>query len=296
LRNFWIVNTRDCPQVMGTDPWPCLQVLHFNDRGELEEREPAELLAQTVGHPVFIQVQGSLATAEMALGGLLWTHSWLGRNRALPSDAVMVAFDWPSERVFRVDIRDVNEKGRRSYVAGYHLALFLQAFPPESRICLLGQSYGGRIVTTALHLLAGGAINSQDHDPPVALPSCRTDLKIRAVLLGAAMDHDWFRPGKRLDRALYGCEMLINLYNRRDEALLLYPLLSQSGHKGAMGRRGLTSQDLEKLGPLAARYFEQDVHDILRLEHSLLDAVANPEIAQAIAPFVWATDPGPPAP
>jgi hypothetical protein len=29
---FWIVQTRDCPQEMGTDPWPCLKVLHFDAR------------------------------------------------------------------------------------------------------------------------------------------------------------------------------------------------------------------------------------------------------------------------
>jgi hypothetical protein len=32
---------------------------------------------------VLIQVQGSLTTPDIALGGLLWTHSWSQRHRAM---------------------------------------------------------------------------------------------------------------------------------------------------------------------------------------------------------------------
>jgi hypothetical protein len=208
-------------------------------------------------------------------------------------ETVVIAFDWPSQRVYRNDIRDINEKGRRAFVAGYHLARFVQAFPPGSRICLLGQSYGGRVVPSALHLLGGGCLNSQDHDPPVRLPRMRSDLHIRAVVLGGASDHTWLDPGARLDHALHGCEALLNLYNRRDEALLLYPLLIRSGHRRALGRVGLSNRDFDRLGPLAARYAEQDVHGILGDEHTLLDAVASPRIGRWIAPYLWAPDPGP---
>jgi hypothetical protein len=287
VERFWVVETRDCPQVMGTDPWACLKVRHFNAHGVLEERDPRELLAQTAGRVTLVQVQGSLTTPDIALGGLMWTHTWLRRNRALTDDAVIVAFDWPSQRVYKADSRDINEKGRRAYVAGYHLARFLQAFPAESRVCLLGQSYGGRVVPSALHLLGGGCLNSQDHDPPVRLPGTRPDLHVRAVVIAGASDRDWLDPGNRLDRALIACEALLNLYNRRDEALRLYPFLVRSGHKRALGKVGLTNKDLESLGPLAARYHEFDIHDELGVEHSLLDAVADPDIALMIAPYLW---------
>jgi hypothetical protein len=296
VERFWVVNTRECPQVMGTDPWPCLKVRRFDARGELAEVDPSVLLAQTAGRTVLIQVQGSLTTPDVALGGLLWTHSWLHWNRALPPGSVVIAFDWPSQRVYRDDIRDVNEKGRRAYIAAYHLARFVQAFPPESRICLLGQSYGGRVVTSALHLLGGGSLNSQDHDPGVRLPTLRADHHIRAIILGAASDHTWLDPGARLDRSLHGCEGLLNLYNRKDEALRLYPLLIRSNHHQALGKVGLTDRDLAKLGPVAARYTEHDVDRFLGDEHTLLDAVANPEIARMMAPYLWAPDPGPSPP
>lgn len=293
VERFWIVETRECPQVMGSDPWAKLKVLHFDAEGQLVPRDPGELFAQAVGRPVFIQVQGSLTTPDIALGGLMWSAAWLRENQALPPDAVVIAFDWPSQRVYDSDYRDINEKGRRAYVAGYHLAKFLLEFPSSGRITLLGQSYGGRVVPSALHLLGGGCLNSQDHDSPVRLPGLRPDLQLRAIILAAASDHDWLNPEQRFDRALHACEGLLNLYNRRDEALAQYPLLWRSGHQRALGRLGLKQSDLDRLGPLAARYEEHDIHDQLGREHTLLDSVANRQIARWMAPYLWSPDPGP---
>ncbi len=292
LEAFWIVSTRECPQEMGTDPWPKMTAQRFDEEGNLVEAPIVDLLAQVSNRPVFIQVQGSLTTPDIALGGLLWTHAWLDSYRCLPADAVIIAFDWPSQRVYRNDLRDINEKGRRAYVAGYHLASFLLKFPANSRVCILGQSYGGRVVPSALHLLGGGALNSQAHDPEVQLPCTRPDLQPYAILIAAASDRTWLDPGQRLDKALVGAHGILNLYNRRDESLLFYPGLIRSNHHRAIGRLGLSNRDLDRLGPLASRYAEQDIADVLGTEHSLLDAVANPRVARWIAPYAGAEDPG----
>jgi hypothetical protein len=292
VANLWLVQTRDCPQEMGTNPWPRLKILQFDDRGNLVPRSPAQLFAQTLGRPVLIQTHGSLVTADEAIGELLWTHSWLQRNDAMRSETVVIEFDWPSQRVYQNDSKDINEKGRRAYVAGYHLAKFVQAFPSGSRVCILGQSYGGRVVPSALHLLGGGCLNSQDHDPPVRLAGCRSDIDLHAILIEGASDHHWLNPNERFERALHTCGAMLNLYNRRDEALRLYPLLRRSGHHRALGRVGLSNSDFAKLGPLATRYQEHDIHDLLGNEHTLLDAVANRQIARWIAPYLWAPDPG----
>ncbi|HEU5117393.1 MAG TPA: hypothetical protein VFT74_12185, partial [Isosphaeraceae bacterium] len=293
LERFWIVSTRDCPQVMGSDPWACLKVLHFDDRGNLVPVDPSVMLTQTIGHPVFIQVQGSLTTPDVALGGLLWTHTWLQSDGVMRPDTVVIAFDWPSQRVYRSPVRDIEEKGRRAYIAGFHLARFVQGFPAESQVSILGQSYGGRVVPSALHLLGGGALNSQDHDPYVRLPALRPDLHVRAIILGAASDHNWLVPGQRLDHVLHGCEGLLNLYNSRDEALRLYPFLRRSGHHHAIGKVGLKNHDFARLGSLASRYCEHDIDPQLGDEHTLLDAVANRQIARWMAPYLFGIDPGP---
>ena len=293
MERVWIVQTRDCPQELGSDPWPKIKALRFDAEGRTVERPIAELLAAVAGRPVLVQVQGSLTTPDAAFGGLIWTHSWLQHHRSLPPDAVVVAFDWPSERVYGMDLRDINEKGRRAFVAAHHLATFVAAFPPGSRVTLLGQSFGGRVVPAAVHLLGGGELRGRRHEPTARLAATRPDLRVRAVIIAGASDRNWLDPGERLDRTLHGCEAFLNLYNRKDEALLLYPSLIRSDHRRALGRVGLSNADFAKLGPLAARYEEHDVHEILRSEHTLLDAVANPRIARWIAPYAWAADPGP---
>ena len=64
----------------------------------------------------------------------------------------------------------------------------------------------------------------------------------------------------------------------------------------ALGKLGLNNHDFARLGPMASRYAEHDIHDLLGREHSLLDATANRQIARWIAPYAWAPDPGPAPP
>jgi hypothetical protein len=53
----------------------------------------------------------------------------------------------------------------------------------------------------------------------------------------------------------------------------------------------LSPSDFDRLGPLAARYEEHDIHDQLGRDHTLLDAVANPQVARWMAPYLWGSDP-----
>lgn len=296
--NLWLVQTRDCPQAMGSDPWPALKVWQLDPCGGLVRRDPQALLAQCAGRPVLIQVQGYLTTPDIALGGLLWTHTWLERYGVLPCDAVLIAFDWPSARTHKLLLRDINQKGRLAFVAAWHLACFVQALPPCSRVCLLGQSYGGRVVPAALHLLGGGALDEMDGDSPVRLPQWRPDLRLRAVSIAGAIGHHWLNPGEKLEFALPACEAFLNLYNSHDRALIWYPLLIPSEHHRALGRVGLLPKDVQRLGSLMARYAEFDMHPVLGREHTLLNVVANPQLAPLLALYLFADEPSaaPPLP
>ncbi len=287
VANLWLLRTRKVCQVMGSDPWNGLKVLHFDPSGQLSEAGMERLLASINGRPVVVLVGGNLTTPDMAVGNLLWTHTWLERHHALPEDAVLITFDWPSERLYRSRYRDPNEKGRRAFVAGFHLAQILQTFPTGSRISLVGQSFGGRVVGTALHLLAGYAV-SDGHSPEIYVPGTPAALRIQAVVIGAAMDRDWFCPGERLEGGLHGCERFLNLYAPWDRALSLYPILTNANGCRALGRVGMRVKDYERLGPLACRYAEFDMTDRLGREHTLLRAVADPVIARMIAPYTWA--------
>jgi hypothetical protein len=293
VANLWFVQTGVAPQHMGSDVWPCLKVLHFDADGHLVEVPPQQMLAQAAGHPVYIQVQGNLTTSDRSVGGLLWAHHWFERHGALPPDAVLIAFDWPAARVDWLKLADVNEKMHRAFVAGYHLAQLLEAFPPESRICLLGHSYGCQVIGAALHLLAGGCLSSRRCERPVCFSADCPELHLHAVFVDAAIDHDWLNPGARLGHALQRCEALLNLYDSLDKVLVYYPLLCAGGHHGALGRVGLLPRDHAALGPLAERVEEHDLKPLVGRSHTLLNAVDKPEVAEWIAPYTWARPAGP---
>jgi hypothetical protein len=255
---------------MGSDPWPGSAVLHFDDRGRLAPADPNVLLAQAAGRPVLVVVAGNLVAGDLAVNGGLWAQALLTHHGALPPDALVVVFDWPSHPVRLDPIRDLDEKQRRGYVAGYHLARLAPGVPARRPVCLLGHSEGGRIIASALHLLGGGGLDSQSHDPEVRLPGGRPGLRLRAVVLAGADDHDWLCPGERFDRALPACEAFLNLYNPQDLVLLPYPLQRRTGHRRALGRVGMLSGDIERLGPLAGRYAERDMQAMLGHRHTMV--------------------------
>src|SRR4051794_14599782 len=123
--DYWFVHTRACPQVMGSEPRPFLQTSWLDPRGCLSRRDPAELRAMAVGRPVIFLVHGSYYSADQAVTEGLRIRDDLVRSQALPPDAVVIAFDWPSQIVYVNPVRDSNDKARRALVAGYHLARFL---------------------------------------------------------------------------------------------------------------------------------------------------------------------------
>jgi hypothetical protein len=271
---------------------PYLKVLHFDDHGRLVCCDLSLLLAQTVGRPVLILAQGNLTTPDVAIGGLLWTHSWLEKHHCLPPDIVLISFDWAAARTDSCRLVDINEKGRRAFVGGYHLARLLQAFPPCSRVCLLGQSFGGRVVLSALQVLAGGDLKDTAHGMPARLPELRKDLHLRAVIIEAAVDRHWIDIGERLGCALTACEGLLNLYNSRSRPVRWYPMLLNGDHHRSLANVGLLPQDRSRLGPLLERYTQRDVTDLIGSEHTLLRLLAHPQAARCIAPYVW-TEPPP---
>ncbi len=284
---FWVVDSRACPQEMGSDPWRDLRFFALSPTGLRERSEASRLLAAAATRPVVIVMHGNRYDFHDAADEGLFVASSLADAGALPPNALVVAFHWPSDRVYDSELADLSEKGRRAMVAGYHLARFLSAFPAGSRICLIGHSHGAKAALTALHLLGGGATNSFDHDPDVALPCPPPPLHLRAVVMASACDHQWLDPGGRLDRALPTCEGLLNLYNRHDTILLLYPFTRRGDHHAALGRKGLTLIDHWRLGALDDRVEEHNMQPFLRHQHVFAEAATHPKVAAWIAPYAW---------
>jgi hypothetical protein len=270
-----------------------LRVWRFDAEGRLVPGDVRELLAKVAGRPVLIVVQGYVTTPDVALGGLMWTQNHLECYGALPPDAIVIGFGWPSSQVYHFTYYDINIRARIAFASAYHLARFVEAFPPHSRVCLMGHSMGGRVTTAALHLLGGGILDADRHSPPVRLACVRGDLRLRHVFIAGAIDHHWLNPGEELDHALPACEGFLNLHNRRDKALMPYQILNSTDRHSALGRVGLQPPDRARLGPLLARYEQYDLSPWLGREHAFLRTVAMPHVARRIAPYTWAAEAAP---
>jgi len=288
---MWIVTARACPKEVGSDLWSSVRIYQLDESRHLMERRLKDLWRHVHGRPVLIQIQGIEVTLELAVDGMIKTRSWLENQHALPPDAVLITFDWPSHAGYFSPIKNVNEECRRAIVAGSHLAQLVQAFPPDSRVCLFGHSHGGRAIAACLHLFGGGSLGRSDSTPEFRLDRTRSDLRIRAVAIAAGIDHHWLAPGEKLGNALQGCEVFFNLYNRKDPLLFFYPLMANGDHSSALGRIGMSWRNKERLGPLMPRYVERDIGPHVGVSHRLDGVLACPSLAGWLRPYTWSNEP-----
>lgn len=283
----WVVHTWACEQTMGVNPWPSITVARLDENGgPLNGSTPEGLFNRMAGRPSVFLIHGNGYNYLAAIKEAVQVRAQLEALGGFDPETLFVVFDWPSERVRPDLVVDLNEKARRSRIASYQCARFLQAAPAGSRICFMGQSDGGRITLTTMHLLSGAALPAFLKEPEAQLSSGRPDLRLRAVILEAAAEHDWLNPGNRLHQALPMCEALLNLRNSGDYALAFYSLGQYTGVGSAIGRVGLRPRDLHKLGPLAERVEEINHHAQSGMSHTLFPRVLEyPDVAPRIARY-----------
>jgi hypothetical protein len=132
-----------------------------------------------------------------------------------------VIWSWPSDRVHGVR-RDAELKAARSDAEALLLAVFLNRLRSDARVNLFGFSFGARIATGAMELLAGGQVAGS------ALPDRRAEPRVpmRAMLVAAAEDAHWLAPGAYHGQALAGLERVLVAWNPCDRALRFYPRIS----------------------------------------------------------------------
>lgn len=281
--DLWMVQTRACPQLLGVDPWPELTALRLVDGRWPVRSDPEDLL--TADRPVILLVHGSYITATQAATECRQIRDGLRAAGALPPGTLVVEFDWPSQVTDANPVRDGNEKGRRAHLAGYHLARFLQEFPPGSRVSLVGHSHGGLVVLAALHLLGGGTLS--DGESATRLPEPGLDARLRASLIAPAVDRHWLDPGERLECALTVADGIFCLFNRLDPVLPVHPLGRYSDHRRALGKTGMSPHELGLLGARMARYRQRDITRELGARHTFTGSVARPTIARSLLPYFW---------
>ncbi len=179
-----------------------------------------------------------------------------------PCDAPLryIIWSWPSSKVSGI-INDYQVKAARTRPVAWQLAWAVDHMPPETPVTLVGHSYGARVVTGALHLLAGGRLG----DLQLAEHVHAERPRMRAALLAAAVDASWIRPGGFHGRALAQVDQVLLVNNHRDPAMRFYHLAFE-GHVRPLGYGGISG-----LGEFADRVRTVDVTPSVGRRHALED-------------------------
>jgi hypothetical protein len=180
-----------------------------------------------------------------------------------------VIISWPSSKVGGL-LRDVREKAARTGPAGYHLAWLVDQMPAETPVSMVGFSFGARIITGSLHILAGGSLGGPstlaEHVHPHRAP-------VNAVLIAAASHSYWLGEGQYHGLAMTQANRMLFINNCEDRAMVYYDLLVP-GHGGpqAMGLCGPTQVSPKH----ADKIFNRDVSRYVGSQHDLMAYICAP--------------------
>jgi hypothetical protein len=173
-----------------------------------------------------------------------------------------VIFSWPSTKI-RGPLNDVRAKAARTRPVACQFAWLLNQLSPETPLTLVGYSYGARIITGGLHILAGGTLGGLGLDQ-----SQHSDRQpVNAVLIAAALDANWLGPNQYHGLAMSQVDHMLLLNNCQDLAMRYYHLSTKCGRPQALGLRGPTRiapEDAAKITKRDLSRYDGPRHDLFR--------------------------------
>jgi hypothetical protein len=186
--------------------------------------------------PTLVFVHGNQITPSDAKREGLSAYRRVIENGSDGPPIRFVIMSWPSSRVGGL-LRDVRVKATRTDPAGCQLAWLLDQMPAETPLSLVGFSYGARIITASLHILAGGHLGHlqlaervHPQRPPV-----------NVVLMASALHAHWLGEGQYHGLAMTQVNQMFLVNNCRDPAMRFYHLAFKGrGRPQALGLRGPT--------------------------------------------------------
>lgn len=138
---------------------------------------------------------------------------------------------WPADKIRLRLAPDIREKISVAEASGQYLSHFLRRLKPESKVCMIGFSFGNRIICDAVQ-------NLGDDRPE--------NMRIHLVLTAAATDRLWLSRHSRHGDLPRLTEKILILYNPADRALKFYPYLYGDGSRpDSLGRYGPVIQYID---------------------------------------------------
>ncbi|MCH2114394.1 MAG: hypothetical protein MK171_05735 [Pirellulales bacterium] len=215
-------------------------------------------------HSTIIYVHGNRVPPGKDQARGLNVYRSLRTDGNLTDPIRFIIWSWPSTPI-PGPVKDFRVKATYTAPAAWQLGWFLDQLPRNSQIALIGYSYGARIVSGALHLAGGGAL---DHRR-LPSPRGRERPAIRAALIAAAYDVDWIQPGNEYGRSTNHLERLVLSTNRQDPAMRFYHLSNGRGRVHALGRTGI--EHAGTLRPAKVRVREVNFTNPVGRNHGLAE-------------------------
>ena len=173
-----------------------------------------------------------------------------------------VIWSWPSAQI-PGPVKDYLVKAQRTNPAAWQLAWLLDKLPVETKISLVGYSYGARVVSGATHLLAGGHLDGLQLAERLH-PQRRL---VSLALLAAAYNADWIQPGSFYGKSMTQTQRLVLAVNEHDPAMRFYHFGNGLGRIHALGKSGVHRP--QTLGSAANRLQHVDFKREVGRSHSL---------------------------
>ena len=183
--------------------------------------------------PIVFYVHGNRMAQKDLLGRATVVRNYIRRYHAdFPINWVIVS--WPSAKEGLV-IQDFREKGWRCDAQGFYLATLMQKHSTQVPMAMVGYSFGARVITGALHALAGGSLAGRKlHYEPLL------GREIDVALVAPAVQSNWLATGGYHQLATKNMNSLNLLFNHRDAVLKRYWLLNNNRRTQALGHCGPT--------------------------------------------------------
>lgn len=236
---LWLISTRHLPQPACSARLdrPELKVWQLDACGRLFPSAVDRYLAERrPDRTTVMYVHGNrMNSTQDAIKRSLNVHRAIKRSRhclnGRPVDWVL--WSWPSEKQ-GILLGDVRVKASRADTQGLYLAWLLrEQINAGQPTAMIGYSFGARVVTGALHALAGGSLARR------ALPGENlVGANIPIGLVAPAIDRNWLASGGYHQRATQNLDSVCLLYNRRDVVLKNYWRLDRIRNADALGYSG----------------------------------------------------------
>jgi hypothetical protein len=170
-----------------------------------------------------------------------------------------VIYSWPAERTDESMLADLRLWESKTEMQGPPLASALQGIDPRQPVSLVGHSFGGAIILSAMDWMGGGDSQARGPNP---VPACR---QFRVTLVAPAVEADCLLPGHRFDHALAPLERMLVLYNSHDLLMRHYNWLKPGLKQRSLGQA--TATGLDQLGLDGTKVIQRDVSSVMHFFH-----------------------------